>query len=253
MRIRRVLARIPGWEDATVSDLPGGLTNHSYLVECRNRRAVLKVDPGPRGEPLNTRPDEARIQRRAAREGLANEVYFDDETTLLTAFVDGDVWTPRHFEDSTSLIKLARRLRQLHRLPLTGRMFDAKAAAARYAAALPDSETVRERVNSIASLPRPKNLCCCHNDLVAANIISTPQIRFLDWEYACDNDPIFDLATIVAHHDLSDGQADCLLDAYFDGDGERWRSDFDEQVRLYRELLWLWSAARDAHVTRVTS
>ena len=53
--------------------------------------------------------------------------------------------------------------------------------------------------------------------LVAGNIIATPAIRFLDWEYACDNDQFFDLATVVAHHDLSDDRADFLLNAYFDG------------------------------------
>ena len=132
-------------------------------------------------------------------------------------------------------------MRALHSLPLTGRRFDASAAAAQYAAALPDSGTLREKVKLIESLPRPENLRCCHNDLVAANIISTPEIRFLDWEYACDNEPLFDLATIVAHHDLSERQADYLLDAYSGGDGDRWRERFNEQVRLYRALLWLWS------------
>ena len=87
------------------------------------------------------------------------------------------------------------------------------------------------------------NLCCCHNDLVAENIISAPEIRFLDWEYACDNDPLFDLAIVVAHHDLSERQAGVLLDAYFDGDGARWREQLDVQMRLYGALNWLWAKA----------
>jgi thiamine kinase-like enzyme len=249
LNIEQVLAAIPGWRGAVVSDLPGGLTNHNYLVECGGRRAVLKVDAGPRDTPLNSRPAEARVQQRAAREAIANDVFYVDETTLLTAFVDGDVWTPRQFDDNARLAELARSLRRLHRLPLTGRVFDAKAAAVRYAAAVPDSAVAREHAELIGSLQRPKNLCCCHNDLVAANIISVPEIRFLDWEYACDNDPLFDLATIVAHHDLSDRRAGFLLDAYLGGDGDRWRHQLDEQVRLYRALLWLWSAARDAHAS----
>jgi thiamine kinase len=239
--IEQVLARIPGWEDATVSVLDGGLTNRSYLLESGGRRAVLKADAEPRQAPLNKRPAEAEIQRAAAGAELANNVLYVDETTLLTEFVDGEVWTAEHFDDDERLGQLGERLRELHRLPMTGRRFDASTAAAQYAAALPVTDAVREQVELIESLPRPRNLCCCHNDLVAANIFSTPEIRFLDWEYACDNDPLFDLATIVAHHDLSERQADYLLDAYSGGDGDRWREQLNEQTGLYKALLWLWS------------
>ena len=246
--IERVLSTIPGWENAVVSVLDGGLTNRSYLLELGDRRAVLKTDAAPRQAPLNERPAEAAIQRTAALAGLANDVLYVDETTLLTEFVDGEVWSAEYFDDDERLGQLGGRLRELHSLPRTGRRFDAPAAAAHYAAVLPDSAAVREHVELIASLPRPENLSCCHNDLVAENIISTPEIRFLDWEYACDNDPLFDLATIVAHHDLSDGQADNLLDIYFDGDGGRWRHQFGEQMRLYRALLWLWCAVSNTDV-----
>ena len=87
-------------------------------------------------------------------------------------------------------------------------------------------------------------LCCCHNDLVVANIINAPETRFLDWEYACDNDPLFDLATVTAHHELTSRQRDTLLDAYFDGDGRRWRSQLDCQAEVYEALLYLWTASR---------
>ena len=67
---------------------------------------------------------------------------------------------------------------------------------------------------------------------------------FLDWEYACDNDPFFDLATIVEHHELSDAHTAELLNAYFDGDGQRWRHHLERQRKLYLALLCLWMASR---------
>jgi thiamine kinase-like enzyme len=100
-------------------------------------------------------------------------------------------------------------------------------------------------------MPEPSRLSCCHNDLVAENIIATPEIHFLDWEYACDNDPMFDLATIVAHHELSNKHADFLLDAYFDGDGADHRVRLDRYVSFYNALLWLWRKAL-AEEQRVT-
>jgi thiamine kinase-like enzyme len=204
----QVLATIPGWQGASYRELPGGLTNRTLLVEKAGRRAVLKIDPAPRMPPYNPRREEARIQDRAAALGRANGVLYVHETVLLAEWSEGEVWTRAHFElDAATLV------------------------------------AAESRLALIDSMPGPMNLCCCHNDLVAENIIATPQVRFLDWEYACDNDPLFDLAIVVAHHDLSDRHADVLLDAYFDGAGRRWREQFATQMRLYDALNWLWSAA----------
>jgi len=240
-----VLDGIPGWRGATFRELPGGLTNRTLQVEKGGRRAVLKIDPAPRKPPFNSRQEEARIQQRAAALGRANGVLHVRDTVLLSEWADGEVWTRAHFDDDKNLARLGRALREIHGLPLTGRTFDLRAAALQYAAQLDGSglDDARPDLALIESMDRPVNLCCCHNDLVAENIISTPGIRFLDWEYACDNDPLFDLAIVVAHHGLSGRQAALLLDAYFYGDGRRWREPLDIQVLLYDALNRLWAAA----------
>jgi thiamine kinase-like enzyme len=240
-----VLDGIPGWRGAAFRELPGGLTNRTLRVEKDGRRAVLKIDPSPRKPPFNSRQEEARIQQRAAALGRANGVLYVRETVLLSDWADGEVWTRDHFDDDENLVRLGIVLREVHALPLTGRTFDAAAAARLYASRVPaaDREAARQRLAVIESTHVPTTLCCCHNDLVAENIISAPEIRFLDWEYACDNDPLFDLAVVVAHHRLSGQQASVLLDAYFDGDGVRWREQLNAQARLYDALNWIWAAA----------
>ena len=245
---RAVLDAIPGWQGAACSELPGGLTNETLLVEKDGRRAVLKIDPSPRKAPFNSRREEARIQQRAAALGRANGVLFAGDTVLLAEWAEGEVWTSAHFDAADNLVRLASALRDIHGLPLTGRVFDAAAAARLYArkAAMVDAALAERQLAVVESVPLPTNLCCCHNDLVAENILGTPEVRFLDWEYACDNDPLFDLAVVVAHHGLSDAQAGILLDAYFNGDGASWRDKLDTQVRLYDALLWLWTAANAA-------
>ena len=94
-------------------------------------------------------------------------------------------------------------------------------------------------------MPIPADLCLCHNDLVAENIVDTGELMFLDWEYACDNDPLFDLATVVAQHELDEAQTDVLLSAYFDGAWRTGRPELERQVANYNALLWLWKAARE--------
>jgi thiamine kinase-like enzyme len=163
----------------------------------------------------------------------------------MTEYVEGVVWSLDCLEEDANIEQLAAALRRLHALPLTGRTFNAIGAARDYARRIKsgDEAKVRECLQKIENGPRPPNLCCCHNDLVVGNIINTPETRLLDWEYACDNDPFFDLATIAAHHAMTDAQIITLLDAYFDGDGTRWREQLDRQADVYQALLWLWEQA----------
>jgi len=236
----------PEWAGATFEELSGGLTNRTLLVKAGERRAVLKIDEKPRETPYNSRHRESQIQSVAAAHGLASPVLLATDTLYMTEYMDGVVWSGVCLEDNSNLGDLAAALKQLHALPLTGRTFDAIGAAREYARDIDEAEaqSVSDCLRKIEAGPRPHNLCCCHNDLVAANIINTPEVRFLDWEYACDNDPFFDLATVVAHHKLSPEQSDYLLDAYFDGDGKRWREQLARQAGVYEALLWLWEAAR---------
>ena len=241
-----ILCEIPGWDGASVTELSGGLNNRTWLAEIDGRKAVLKIDEHPRSEPFNSRPAEASIQSIAADHGLASAVLYVDEQVLLTEFVEGEVWKRDHLKRGGNIELVAATLRRLHALPLTGRSFDSTVAARRYVASIDnrDDALAAHCMRVIDAMRLPHNLCCCHNDLVAENIITVPGMMFLDWEYACDNDPLFDLATVVEHHDLGEQAAFRLLDAYFDGDGARWRPKLREQQDLYLALCWLWLASR---------
>ena len=240
-----VLSKIPGWEGANIRKLAGGLTNRTYLVEQEGRRAVFKIDFTPRSMPYNSRKAEARIQTAAAENNLAGRVLFVDSKVYLAEYVEGCVWTRAKLNDEYNLVDLANALRDLHALPLTGRIFDAKVAAHKYVEKIDGACTskIRRCMDIIESMPAPQNPCCCHNDLVVENIIATPDLRFIDWEYACDNDLFFDLATIVAHHDLPQRRIEILMEAYFDGGAARWRGKLAMYVRLYDALHYLWRAA----------
>ncbi|MBT8092612.1 MAG: phosphotransferase family protein [Gammaproteobacteria bacterium] len=238
-------SRLPGWQGASWKQLDGGLSNRTWLLEKDGSKAVLKIDEATRQPPFNTREQEAVIQSAAAEHGLANSVLHAGDGLYLTEYVEGSVWSASSFSVSDNIESLAAALRRLHFLPPTGRRFDSRSAAAQYAASIDaDRSEVERCMNIVEGLSEPPHRCCCHNDLVAENILSMPDIRFLDWEYACDNDPLFDLATIVEHHQLQEPHVTDLLDAYFDGDGERWRARLAEQRRHYAALLWLWLAAQ---------
>ena len=241
-----VLTQVPGWQGAELRELYGGLTNQTWLVEKDGNRAVLKIDDEVRGAPHGSRVEEAAVQAHAAATGLASDVLYADDVTLMTEYVEGEVWNSETLKQDNNIERVAVALRRLHALPLSGRTFNAAIAAQRYAARIEDRhETLSTHcIRLIEAAQQPFKFCCCHNDLVAENMIAAPGIMFLDWEYACDNDPLFDLATIIEHHQLADAVAQRMLEAYFDGDVEPWRNRLAEQRQLYRALYWLWLAAR---------
>ena len=241
-----VLAKIPGWDDASCTELSGGLTNRAWQVTTGDKTGVLKIDDGPREVPFNTRCAEANAQNMAARAGLAPHIILAEDGLYFTEYVEGVVWRRSCLEEEGNLKLLATALQRLHALPLTGRSYDAGIAAKRYVERIAglDADVVQKCTEIIARMRLPQNLCCCHNDLVAENLITTPELMFLDWEYACDNDPFFDLATVAEHHELSDIQVTKLLDAYLGGDGQHWREHLEKQRKLYLALLCLWMGSR---------
>lgn len=246
LSVEEVLAEIPGWEDASCTELSGGLTNRTWRVTAGEKSGVLKIDDGPRDAPFNTRCAEANIQMMAAKADLAPRIILADDGLYFTEYVEGVVWERSCLEEEGNLELIAAALKRLHALPLTGRPFDAGVAAQRYVERIAgvDADIIQKCTEIIVRMRLPQKLCCCHNDLVAENLITTPALMFLDWEYACDNDPFFDLATVVEHHELSDSQVTKLLDAYLGGDGQRWREHLEKQRKLYLALLCLWMGSR---------
>lgn len=237
---------LPEWRDARWIPLHGGLTNRTWRLQQDGREAVIKIDEEPRSAPYRSRTEEAEVQSAAARAGLANAVLFADSRVYLTEYAAGTVWDSTFFDEIGHIEQLALALRKLHALPRSGRRFDALGAARIYAKRIeaPQASLVDRCLRIVEETPLPDRVCLCHNDLVAENIISAPDIRFLDWEYASDNEPMFDLATIIEHHALAAAQADRLLDVYTAGNSAASSARLAAQRRQYLALWWLWLASR---------
>jgi thiamine kinase-like enzyme len=242
-----VLARISGWDGARVTSVARGSNNDAFLVDDGERRAILKIAVAGRPFPLNSRANEASVQAAAHAAGLAPAVLYVDEEVLLEEYVAGIAWTRGTFHDPARLSELAAVLRRLHALPPTGRRFPLQAAARHYRATLAPGANPHEADRQLAvidALEFGGPLGCCHNDLVAGNVVSGEYVVLLDWEYAGDNDPLFDLAAALEHHAVGPVGAGVLLDAYFGRDAGRYLVRLERMRAAYRALVSLWSASR---------
>jgi thiamine kinase-like enzyme len=246
------LSRIPGWGSDPTSwrELKGGLTNRTYCIERRDETFVLRLDAAHTDVFNLDRVSEIRILKQAAAAGLAPDLVFADPDAgiLLRRYVSGQAWGVADLDSDRNLEALAGLLRKVHRLPASGIRFDQNAVARRYTqnlAARPGLHAFASRCEQvIASIPADGEYHCCHNDVVAANVIADPELKLLDWEYACDNDPLFDLASLVGFHNLGQGRRSVLTNAYAGSRDPELRERLDIQVRLYDAIQWLWLANR---------
>lgn len=245
------LSRIPGFGGADiVRQVHVGFTNRSFVIASGGCEFMLRLDAEHTGTFGLDRHTELKIHQQAARKKLAAEIIFADLESgiLLCEYLPGPVWERSSLGDSRKLDLLATLLREVHSLPASGVSLDASAAASRYAATASENPGLRSFaarcVEIVRKNPAAGPLACCHNDVVAANVIGTSALKLLDWEYASDNDPFFDLASPIAYHHLGRKERETLLDSYTGGSDPEASERLDLQVRLYDALQWLWFAAR---------
>jgi len=230
--------------------MPGGLTNRNYKIETGDYCFVLRLDDEHTASFGLDRDTELKVRNMAGAAGLAAPIVFADNTRgiLLSEYLSGDVWQEADLNETQNLVSLARLIREVHALPSLGVRFDAGQVTQHYAGNLIDSPDLRafaERCQRIAlQTPVADSFCCCHNDIIAENIIMQDRLMLLDWEYACDNDPMFDLASVIGFHDLSAKQSETLLNSYAGGACSSLREQLQNQIRLFNVVQWLWFAAR---------
>ena len=230
--------------------LPNGLTNRTFLVSGAGHRYVLRLDDLHTAKFGLDRRTELLIRQNAAAAGLGPPVVYADPVAriLLSEYVAGEVWGEADLRDETKLRQLAIRIRDIHSLPPSGKRLDTVRAGNMYLNNLHDCPGLHafgERcIALIRSIPDAEQVCCCHNDIVADNIVSRDKLLFLDWEYACDTDPLFELAALIGFHDFEQWQIEALFTAYVDGYDAVLFERLGEQIRLFDALQWLWYAVR---------
>jgi aminoglycoside phosphotransferase (APT) family kinase protein len=249
MKPREALLMIPGFAHARVEEQLGeGATGVSWLVESGGERFVLRIDKPDAATLVLDRSSERDIQAAAARAGLTPEPLFHDRDrgVSLRRHAAGEAWSEADLRQPEKLQLLARALRDLHALPPAGRSFEPGAAARRYARYVntPAARQLADEANILlAELHfEPFRECVCHNDLVADNIVDGGERPVLiDWEFAGLGDPWFDLAVVIAHHELAPELREMLVEAYLRrAASAREAARLETWCRFYRLLLQLW-------------
>ncbi len=225
--------------------LDGGLSNHSFLVVCDQRRFVIRIDGVQPARHGLSRSAEWQILRSARRARLAPEpCYFNPELGALVC-----AYLPADDEQEIGIGELAALLRRIHALPRRHYRLDLGERISRYEAQLKragrlegDFETPADIAYCLARSIEGAPLALCHNDLIPANLLrSGGAVHALDWEYSAMGNPLFDLAGAALGQGLATGEDEALLGLYLEG-----IPDSDQRAALqaqrvlcrYMEMLW---------------
>jgi thiamine kinase-like enzyme len=100
---------------------------------------------------------------------------------------------------------------------------------------------------------RPAALRPCHCDPLAENFLDTgARIFIIDWEYAGNNDPMWDLGDVSVEASFGAEQDTALVEAYFGGRPPAAQVGRMVMYKAMCDLLWtLWGAIQHANANPV--
>ncbi|MGH8892216.1 MAG: choline/ethanolamine kinase family protein [Actinomycetes bacterium] len=212
----------------TVEPLDGGLTNFNFKVSTPARTAVVRLSSADGDLLAIDREAEHANSVRAAQSGAAPAVldYLPDEHVLVIEWVEGRTLVPDDLRDGRNLERAAEVCRVLHAGPRFVGDFDMFEVQRRYLSIvldrgfrLPDRYLdLMPEVDRIADALRLRreSTMPCNNDLLAANFVDDGErLWVIDYEYAGNNDPCFELGNIWSEADLSLEHLELLVARYY--------------------------------------
>lgn len=249
------LSALLGELEGEPAPLDGGITNRNYRARFGGREVVIRLPGKDTGLLEIDRQAERAATECAARAGVAPAVatMLEEPPALVTYFVEGGEMSAAELREPAALREVAAALRSFHdcaeglRTAFSSfRIVETYAARARerggeVPAAYARAHAAAARIE--ASLARRREAPVpCHNDLLAANFIRSPEgVRIVDWEYAGMGDRFFDLGNFAVNNELGGEDEAALLDAYF---GEPAGASRLAALRLmrfmsdFREAMW---------------
>jgi thiamine kinase-like enzyme len=243
------IAALPCWQgDIRAQRLPGGLSNEIWKVIDAKGAHVARFGVD---YPFHhvSRAREVMASRAAHAAGFAPAVEYVASGVMVTEFVTARTLTPPDIEP----IATAHFLQKFHReMPefVAGEagFFWVFHVIRDYARTLRDSRYTADLAlftqisAALEAVQVPLPIVYAHNDLLPANFLDDgSRLWLIDYEYAGFSTALFDLAGVASNAEMSDTQAQVLLETYFNAqpDAALIRAfDAMQCASLLRETMW---------------
>ena len=205
-KARATIARLAGdVEPSNFTYLSGGYSNVNFRYDVDRESYVVRVVE-------IAAPEKHRdIERRYLAAGLGPEVIaFDFESgAMISKWIDGVLIA----DDAPTPEQGGAYLRELHeKIPRGVHAYEFDSIVRQYLAGSSQPPRVQRALDENW---RPRTSCGCHNDLNPWNVIRGKTRWYtLDWEFAGDNDPLFDAVGLAFGLDWSPAQMRRCLATY---------------------------------------
>ncbi len=233
------------------SRIDWGTVNECWVLYCGEAQYLARLGRDLPEEFLSTWRSELEANQIAANAGLAPMPLFVDEGSLAAIYPwCGDPLS--RIKLTTPLLReIAYRLSLLHCIEPPVAQVSYRLTIENYLSIVgEDSDWIRANDIDLDALfkqtdrwDQSDEIRFCHHDLNPGNILwDGTHCTFIDWEYARVAHPLFDLASLSKHLELSDKYLDLLLSHY-----PRHKCSIDqvrsaETIVVSLEKLWLEAA-----------
>ncbi len=240
----------------------GGLTNRNYKIDSALGSHVLRLAGEGTGDYIDRKAEYHNASIASGAGVNAEIVFFDvDDGTMISRYIDNSVTMDiRALRDLETLRRTGRAFRRLHECGSDFRgQFELFQQIDQYLgvlrerqAALPDgySDVQRdaELVRSALSMHHLPNKPCHCDPMVENCIDDGDKMYIIDFEYAGNNDPMWDLGDISVEGDFTAEQDREFLTAYFGHEPKAFDVGRMVMYKAMCDLLWtLWGVVQHAN------
>ncbi|MBS0350273.1 MAG: phosphotransferase [Proteobacteria bacterium] len=249
-------------QSITITTIAGS-THEIYRINTDDASYVLKI-PKKQLQELIDKNNEYRAGQLTAEAGINIPfLYYDfDSGANITQFIDAQKIS---LANNSYIGKYVQIFKKLHQLPQRFQK-DIKIFSViafyrdKVSDQIPDEfknfiqwdHQIQQFKQELA--PMTIETCPCHNDPIPANFIldNQDQMFLIDWEYAGNNDPLWDLATFISEMDFDFEQEQTFLSEYL----QRKMSASEQRryviYKIASSYLWiLWSMVT-ANLTNIS-
>ena len=240
----------------------GGLTNRNYKIDSALGSHVLRLAGEGTGDYIDRKAEYHNASIASGAGVNAEIVHFDvDSGTMISRYIDNSVTMDiKALRDPGALRRTGWAFRRLHECgddfrgqfelfqqidQYLGVLRDLQAALPEgYSDVQRDAELIR---SALSMHPLPNKPCHC--DPMVENCIDDGEKMFIiDFEYAGNNDPMWDLGDISVEGDFTAEQDREFMTAYFGHEPESFDVGRMVMYKAMCDLLWtLWGVVQHAN------
>ena len=205
--------------------LKKGMTNRSFLFDCKGVTYIMRIPGEGSGELINRR-QEYEVYRIMKDSGLTDRVLYISPDTgyKLTEFWPGArVCDPENPRDVARCMGVLRAFHEKdysvpHSFDLFERMEYYESLLRGAPSIFPDYGQTKAAVLGLRDYidAQPKRRTLCHIDSVPDNFLFVDgEVKLIDWEYAAMQDPHVDITMFAVYAMYDRAHVEALIDSYF--------------------------------------